>query len=112
VWGRLDDTINRAGETIYAPAVEDALVEHPKVKSAGVIGIPHETLGEQVGAYVVLEPGVKTLTKAEVVDFFKDQGHAVYLRPEVLEIVEDLPETTVGKIDRPALRERYGSPAE
>lgn len=109
VWGRLDDTINRAGETIYAPAVEDALVEHPKIKSAGVIGIPDEVLGERVGAFVVLEPGVESLTREEVVAFFKEQGHAVYLRPEVLEVVDELPETTVGKIDRPALRERLAA---
>ena len=106
VWGRLDDTINRAGETIYAPAVEDALVEHPKIKSAGVIGVPDEALGERVGAFVVLEPGEASLTREEVVEFFKEQGHAVYLRPELLEVVDELPETTVGKIDRPALRER------
>ena len=104
VWGRLDDTINRAGETIYAAAVEDALVEHPAVSKAAVVGVPDEVLGERVGAAVELEPGAEAPTLEEVVDFFEARGHAVYLRPERLEVVASLPETDVGKIDRRAVR--------
>jgi len=100
VYGRLDDTINRAGETIYAPAVEDALVEHPDVAKAAVVGIPDPELGERVGAAVELVEGVDGLSVEEVQDFFEAQGHAVYRRPERLVVLDALPETQVGKIDR------------
>lgn len=103
VWGRLDDTINRAGETVHVPAVEDALVEHPAISKAAVIGIPDEALGERIGAAIELEPGVEELALEDVVEFFEERGYAVYLRPERLTVVESLPETTVGKIDRAAV---------
>lgn len=112
VWGRLDDTINRAGETIHAAAVEDALVEHPAVSKAAVVGVPDDTLGERVGAAVELEPGAETPTLEDVVAFFEERGHAVYLRPERLVVVEALPETDVGKIDRRAAREWFEEPEE
>ena len=99
VHGRVDDTINRAGETIFAPAIEDALVKHPKVRKAAVTGIPDEKLGERVGAAVELVEGADSLTLAEVVEFFDERGLAVYRRPERLAVVESLPETRVGKID-------------
>jgi non-ribosomal peptide synthetase component E (peptide arylation enzyme) len=100
VHGRVDDTINRAGETIYAPAVEDVLVEHPKVGAAAVVGLPDEALGERVGAAVELVEGADALTLAEVDEFFDERGIAVFRRPERLAVVESLPETRVGKIDR------------
>ncbi|MEF8782511.1 MAG: AMP-binding protein [Haloarculaceae archaeon] len=102
VYGRLDDTINRAGETIYAAAVEDALVEHPKVAKAAVVDVPDPELGERVGAAVELTAGAEDLTVEEVQAFFKQEGHAVYRRPERLEVLDSLPETQVGKIDRGA----------
>jgi non-ribosomal peptide synthetase component E (peptide arylation enzyme) len=102
VWGRLDDTINRAGETVYAPAIEDVLVEHPKITKAAVVGIPDETLGERIGAVVELRVGVDSLALSEVTAFFEDRGLAVFRRPERLLVVETLPETDVGKIDRNA----------
>ena len=102
VYGRLDDTINRAGETIYAAAVEDALVEHPRVAKAAVVGVPDDELGERVGAAVELTEGAEDLTVEEVQAFFKQRGHAVYRRPERLQILDSLPETQVGKIDRGA----------
>jgi non-ribosomal peptide synthetase component E (peptide arylation enzyme) len=108
VWGRLDDTINRAGETIHAPAVEDVLVEHPKVAAAAVVGVPDESLGERVGAAVELREGVDALTLDEVTAFFEDRGLAVFRRPERLVVVETLPETDVGKIDRGAVEGLFG----
>jgi non-ribosomal peptide synthetase component E (peptide arylation enzyme) len=99
VHGRLNDTINRAGETIYAPAIEDVLVEHPKIRKAAVAGIPDEVLDERVGAAVELVEDAGSLTLKEVTEFFDERGLAVFRRPERVVVVESLPETRVGKID-------------
>jgi non-ribosomal peptide synthetase component E (peptide arylation enzyme) len=104
VWGRLDDTINRAGETIYAPAVEDALVEHPAIKKAAVVGLPDEELGERVGAAVEQAEDGTGLRLDEVASYLADEGYAVYQRPERLILVDELPETQVGKLDRAAVK--------
>jgi non-ribosomal peptide synthetase component E (peptide arylation enzyme) len=104
VFGRMDDSINRAGETIHATAVEDVLVEHPKVASAAVVGVPDRSLGERVGAAVELAEDADFLTLEEVTEFFEERGTAVYLRPERLTVLKSLPETEVGKVDRDSVR--------
>jgi non-ribosomal peptide synthetase component E (peptide arylation enzyme) len=103
VWGRRDDSINRAGETVYGPAIEDVLVEHPKVAKAAVVGVPHEELGERIGAAVELRAGADALTLDELTAFFEERGVAVFRRPERLRVLDSLPETDVGKLDRGAV---------
>jgi long-chain acyl-CoA synthetase len=56
---RAKDMIIRGGENVYSVQVEAALFEHPAVADCAVIGVPHPTLGEEVGAVVVLRPGAK-----------------------------------------------------
>lgn len=76
---------------------------HPKIKDACTIGVPHELSGETVKAYVVLHDG-ETLTEKEVKDFCKGQL-AGYKCPEFVEFTDDIPKTSIGKMDRKALRE-------
>ena len=56
--GRIKDMIIRGGNNIYATDVEAVILEHPDVQEAAVIGVPHQVLGEDVGAFVVCKPGV------------------------------------------------------
>jgi len=105
VHGRLTDTIIRGGENIYAPGVEDEIIEHPAVEQVAVVGMPDERLGERACAFVQLRDGVDGLTLDELVTFLDDRGLAVFKRPERLEVVDRLPRTEVGKIDKATLEE-------
>lgn len=104
VYGRLKDTIIRGGENIYAPGVEDVLIEHPKIKNIAVVGMPDARLGERPMAYVELEDGVNSLSLPEVLKFLEERGIAVFKHPERLEITDSLPRTEVGKISKAELR--------
>lgn len=103
VYGRISDTIIRAGENIYAPGVEDVLAEHPKVANVALIGMPDDRLGERPFAVVELAEGADDVTLAELTDFLDDRGLAVFKRPEGLDVRETLPRTGVGKIDKQRL---------
>jgi len=105
VFGRLKDTIIRGGENIFAPGVEDEIMEHPSVENVAVVGMPDERLGQRPCAYVELEDGVDALTLETLVDFLDDRGVAVFKRPERLELIEELPRTEVGKIEKVALKD-------
>jgi len=106
VHGRLKDTIIRGGENIYAPGLEDELIEHPKIQNVAVIGMPDDRLGERPMAYVELEASADSLALDEIVAFLDERGVAVFKRPERLEVVESLPKTEVGKISKADLRDR------
>ena len=100
---RKKDMINASGYKVWPNEVEEVLFEHPKIREAAVIGIPDETRGETVKAFVVLEPG-QTLTVDEIRAFAKEKM-SVYKVPTAIDFVEDLPKTQVGKILRRELRE-------
>ena len=104
--GRADDVINSASYRIGPFEVESALVEHPAVQEAAVIGKPDALRGEIVKAFVVLAPG-HTPSAALVIDL---QEHvktvtAPYKYPREIEFVADLPKTISGKIRRTELRQ-------
>ncbi len=100
---RKKDLINASGYKVWPNEVEEVLFEHPKIREAAVIGIPDETRGETVKAFVVLEPG-QSATVDEIRTFCKEKM-AVYKVPTHIDFVEDLPKTQVGKILRRELRE-------
>ncbi|TFG31564.1 long-chain fatty acid--CoA ligase [Candidatus Thorarchaeota archaeon] len=100
---RKKDLINASGYKVWPNEVEEVLFEHPKIREAAVIGIPDETRGETVKAFVVLEPG-QTATVEEIRAFAKEKM-AVYKVPTHVEFVPDLPKSQVGKILRRELRE-------
>jgi long-chain acyl-CoA synthetase len=101
---RKKDLIIRGGFNVYPRDVEDALTEHPEVQMAGVVGGPSERHGEEVVAFVTVAPG-STLTPDAVVAWSKERIGG-YKYPRVVHVVDAIPLTPVGKIDRKALRAR------
>ncbi len=102
--GRSKDIIIRGGENIPVVEVEDMLFKHPSVATVAVVGYPDARLGERACAYVVTKPGA-SLSFEEMVAYLKAQKTAVQYIPERLEIVEDVPRTPSGKIQKFKLRE-------
>ena len=107
VEGRDKDMINRGGEKISAEEVENLVHRLPAVSQVAAVAAPDPELGERVCVFVVPRPGA-TLTLDEVRAAM--QGVAGFKRPERLELVDELPVTKVGKIDKKALRGRLGGP--
>ncbi len=105
--GRADDLIKSAGHQIGPFEVESALIEHPAVAEAGVIGVPDPMAGEIVKAFVTLVPGIDAddgLILELIGHGRKKLGSAV--APKKIEIVESLPHTRSGKIMRRLLKAR------
>ena len=105
--GRAGDMIKSAGYRIGPFEVESALLKHPSVAEAAVVGKPDSLRGEIVKAFVVLKPGIRGdehLTQ-ELTSFVK-QAVGGHQAPRELEFVDYLPKTETGKIQRFALRER------
>jgi long-chain acyl-CoA synthetase len=104
---RKKDLIIRGGFNVYPRDVEDALLEHPAVEVAGVVGRAHPRHGEEVVAFVSLRAGAE-LTPDELIAWAREHiGGFKY--PRELQIVDSVPLTAVGKIDRKALRTRLVS---
>lgn len=108
--GRADDVIKTSGERVGPFEVESALVEHPEVVEAGVIGKPDEMRGEIIKAFIVLKDPKKfadtskgDLLKSELMEFVKKHlaGHAY---PREIEFIDKLPKTRSGKIMRRILK--------
>ncbi len=95
---RKKDLIIRGGYNVYPREVEEVLYEHPAVAEAAVIGIPHATLGEEIGAAVALRPG-SAATPEELREFVKPRL-AAYKYPRSLWLVDTLPKGPTGKILR------------
>jgi len=102
---RKDDMIISGGENVYPNEVENALYEHPAVLEVAVVGVPDEKWGEAVKAVVALKPGQKA-TEEELIAFCKTRI-AGYKSPKSIDFVDELPKTTVGKILRREVREKY-----
>jgi len=99
---RIKDLIIRGGINVYPRDVEDALLEHPDIVGAGVVGKKDERMGEEVVAFVQLRPGA-TLTSDEVIAYAKTKLSAAKY-PRDVRVVDALPLTSVFKLDRKALR--------
>jgi long-chain acyl-CoA synthetase len=99
---RKKELIIRGGYNVYPREVEEALYEHPCVAEVAVVGIPHDSLGEEVGAAVALRPGAAA-TPAELKAFAKERV-AAYKYPRHVWLVDELPKGPTGKILRREVR--------
>jgi long-chain acyl-CoA synthetase len=99
---RKKELIIRGGYNVYPREIEEVLYEHPAVAEAAVVGIPHETLGEEVGAAVAVKRGASA-TPDELRAFVKDRV-AAYKYPRQVWLVDELPKGPTGKILHRAVR--------
>jgi fatty-acyl-CoA synthase len=104
---RKKDMIISGGFNVYAREVEDVVATHPAVANVAVIGIPDDKWGEAVHAVIVLRAGT-SVDQMELSAFVKARKGPVHA-PKSVEIVDALPVTTVGKIDKKVLRAPYWS---
>ncbi len=103
--GRLDDVINVSGHRMGTAEVESALVAHPAVAEAAVVGMPHAIKGEAIYAYVTLSAGTEETEelRAALRTWVRKEIGPI-ATPEVIQFAEGLPKTRSGKIMRRILR--------
>jgi long-chain acyl-CoA synthetase len=106
---RRKDLIIRGGYNVYPREIEEVLYEHPAVAEAAVIGVPDASLGEEVGAAVVLKPGT-TATPEEIQEHVKDQV-APYKYPRRVWLLDALPKGPTGKVLKREIRLPVEEPA-
>lgn len=104
VEGRKKDLINRGGEKISAEEVENLILSHPAVKNVACIPVPDRDMGERMCACILLRDG-KNLTFPELKSFLMGKEIAKFKLPERMEILQDFPLSTLGKVSKKTLVE-------
>ena len=99
---RLKDMIIRGGFNVYPREIEEVLLTHEAISMASVIGVPHNSHGEEIKAFVILKDGA-TVTEKELINWSKGKM-AAYKYPRIIEIRKTLPMTATGKILKKDLR--------
>jgi acyl-CoA synthetase len=107
ITGRIKDIINRGGEKFSAREIESALCSHPAVEAAAVLGVPERRLGEQVVAYVTVRNGCRYPGFSALVEHLKSMRMAPQKHPVAITVVDALPMTATGKIQKSALAELW-----
>ncbi len=93
---RKKELIIRGGYNVYPREIEEVLYEHPAVREAAVVGVPHDALGEEVGAAIALKDGAEA-SEDEIRAFAKERV-AAYKYPRQIWFVEELPKGPTGKV--------------
>lgn len=106
ITGRSKDVVIRGGENIPIVDIENALYQHPAIQAVALVGRPDERLGERLCAYVTLKEGVEALTLADVTAFLTERRVTRQYQPEFLVVLDELPRTPSGKIQKFKLREQ------
>ncbi len=106
ITGRLKEIINRGGEKISPPEVDNVLMDHPAIAQVVTFAMPHKSLGEEVAAAAVLREGM-TATEAEIRAFAAERL-ADFKVPRKVLILEEIPKGATGKLQRIGLAEKLG----
>ena len=106
ITGRLKEIINRGGEKIAPMEVDEVLMEHEAVAQVVIFAMPHDKLGEEVAAAVVLREG-KTVTERALQDFANGKL-AAFKVPKKIVILEEIPKGATGKLQRIGLAHKLG----
>jgi fatty-acyl-CoA synthase len=101
--GRIDDLIVSGGENVYPIELEHALAQHPDLEAVAVVGVPNAEFGQRLKAVVIRKPGA-TLDQATLLAWLKPRV-ARYQMPAVIDFYTELPYTTIGKVDKKALKD-------
>ncbi|MFC4271303.1 AMP-binding protein [Sneathiella chungangensis] len=105
ITGRKKDIIIRGGENISVAEIEGLLFKHPSITAVAIVAMPDDRLGERACAYVCVTPGC-ALKLSDITGFLGEYGVAKVYYPERLEIIDQMPMTVTGKIQKFELRER------
>jgi acetyl-CoA synthetase len=107
ITGRVDDVLNVSGHRLGTAEIESALVSHPSVAEAAVVGFPHPIKGEGIYAFVLVNSDFERADKEELIGALKQQVRTsigAFAAPDVIHIASGLPKTRSGKIMRRILR--------
>jgi long-chain acyl-CoA synthetase len=104
-YDRKKDMIKYKGYSVFAREIEEVLHQHPKVKAAGVLGVPDPTVGQLIKAIVVLQPEARGRVSEEEIIKYCAENLAHYKVPKIVEFRGELPKTDVGKVSHRELRE-------
>jgi len=96
--GRSKDIIRRGGVTVVPAELEPVLLRHPAVHDAAVVPLPDERLGERACAALVIKPGLRAPTLAELQAFLEAEGVPKYTWPESIQVFDDFPRTPSLKV--------------
>ncbi|HKU37869.1 MAG TPA: AMP-binding protein [Polyangiales bacterium] len=107
---RTKDMIVSGGFNIYPREVEDILGEHPAVAQVAVIGVPHPKWGEAVKALIVTRPGLTTTAEQLISLVAARKGS--FQAPKLVQFIDSIPQTPLGKPDKKVLRVKYGQAAD
>ena len=109
ITGRTKDLVIRGGENIPVATLESALYEHPDITDAAIIAVPDERLGERACLVVVLREGAGQLELVDINRYLGELGISRSYWPERLEIIDTMPRTLSGKIQKFVLRQRFAN---
>ncbi|TET12913.1 MAG: AMP-dependent synthetase [Dehalococcoidia bacterium] len=104
-YDRKKDMIKYKGYSVFAREIEEVLHQHPKVKTAGVLGVPDRDVGQLIKAIVVLETDARGKVSEEEIVKYCEENLAHYKVPKIVEFRGELPKTDVGKVSHRELRE-------
>ena len=102
--GRLKEAINKGDEIIYPTEVEEVLFSHPKILNAQVFGVPDNTMGEEVAAWIKLEEGATVMEVKRSLRYCEGKLPDSHL-PRYIKFVQEFPMTPLGKVQKFKMRE-------